>query len=86
MAVLDLNREAAEALTKEIGGIAALFLTPLLYKLPEEVQQSLGASILFPKRLGKPSEFAKMALHIVTNMALNGEVIRLDGALRLPPR
>jgi NAD(P)-dependent dehydrogenase (short-subunit alcohol dehydrogenase family) len=63
-----------------------LFLTPLLYKLPEEVQQSLAASIPFPKRLGKAEEFANLAAHIVTNLSLNGEVIRLDGALRMAPR
>ena len=63
-----------------------LFATPLLKELPEPVQQSLAASIPFPPRLGKPSEFAELALHIVRNAALNGEVIRLDGALRLAPR
>ena len=46
----------------------------------------MGASIPFPKRLGKPAEFADLAAHIVGNLSLNGEVIRLDGALRLPPR
>jgi hypothetical protein len=50
------------------------------------VQQSLAASIPFPARLGKPEEFAQLASHIVTNMHLNGEVIRLDGALRMAPR
>lgn len=63
-----------------------LFATPLLKELPEPVQQSLAASIPFPPRLGKPSEFAEMACHIVTNGHLNGEVIRLDGALRMAPR
>jgi NAD(P)-dependent dehydrogenase (short-subunit alcohol dehydrogenase family) len=63
-----------------------LFLTPLLSQLPPDVQESLGASIPFPKRLGKPEEFAKLALHIVDNSFLNGEVIRLDGALRMPPK
>jgi NAD(P)-dependent dehydrogenase (short-subunit alcohol dehydrogenase family) len=63
-----------------------LFATPLLQELPEAVQQSLAASIPFPPRLGKPSEFAELACHIVTNGHLNGEVIRLDGALRLAPR
>jgi NAD(P)-dependent dehydrogenase (short-subunit alcohol dehydrogenase family) len=63
-----------------------LFLTPLLNQLPPDVQESLGASIPFPKRLGKPEEFAKLALHIVDNSFLNGEVIRLDGALRMPPK
>ncbi len=63
-----------------------LFATPLMATLPEAVQQSLAASIPFPARLGKPQEFAQLATHIVTNGHLNGEVIRLDGALRLAPR
>jgi NAD(P)-dependent dehydrogenase (short-subunit alcohol dehydrogenase family) len=63
-----------------------LFATPLLKELPEPIQQSLAASIPFPPRLGKPSEFAELACHIVTNGHLNGEVIRLDGALRMAPR
>ncbi|MEG0148004.1 MAG: SDR family NAD(P)-dependent oxidoreductase [Comamonas sp.] len=63
-----------------------LFATPLMQELPEPVQQSLAASIPFPPRLGKPSEFADLALHIVHNGHLNGEVIRLDGALRMAPR
>jgi len=63
-----------------------LFNTPLMQTLPEPVQQSLAASIPFPARLGKPSEFAELACHIVHNDHLNGEVIRLDGALRMAPR
>ncbi len=63
-----------------------LFSTPLMRTLPEPVQQSLAASIPFPPRLGKPEEFAQLAAHIVTNTHLNGEVIRLDGALRMAPR
>ena len=63
-----------------------LFSTPLLASLPEPVQQSLAASIPFPSRLGKPSEFAELACHIVANDHLNGETIRLDGALRMAPR
>jgi NAD(P)-dependent dehydrogenase (short-subunit alcohol dehydrogenase family) len=63
-----------------------LFATPLMKQLPEPVQQSLAASIPFPQRLGKPEEFAGLACHIVTNTHLNGEVIRLDGALRMAPR
>jgi NAD(P)-dependent dehydrogenase (short-subunit alcohol dehydrogenase family) len=63
-----------------------LFATPLLKTLPEPVQASLAASIPFPARLGKPEEFAALAAHIVTNGHLNGEVIRLDGALRMAPR
>ena len=63
-----------------------LFNTPLMRTLPEPVQQSLAASIPFPSRLGKPEEFAELACHIVSNGHLNGEVIRLDGALRMAPR
>ena len=63
-----------------------LFATPLMQQLPEAVQASLAASIPFPPRLGKPEEFAQLAAHIVTNGHLNGEVIRLDGALRMAPR
>ncbi len=63
-----------------------LFATPLMKQLPEQVQASLAASIPFPPRLGKPEEFAQLACHIVTNTHLNGEVIRLDGALRMAPR
>ncbi|MDO9438714.1 SDR family NAD(P)-dependent oxidoreductase [Hydrogenophaga sp.] len=63
-----------------------LFATPLMKTLPEPVQASLAASIPFPPRLGKPEEFAQLASHIVTNTHLNGEVIRLDGALRMAPR
>ncbi len=63
-----------------------LFSTPLMRTLPEAVQATLAASIPFPSRLGKPEEFAQLAAHIVTNTHLNGEVIRLDGALRMAPR
>lgn len=83
---LPLARDLAQHGVRVCTIAPGLFLTPLLYKLPEEVQQSLAASIPFPRRLGKPEEFAQLAAHIVTNASLNGEVIRLDGALRLPPR
>jgi NAD(P)-dependent dehydrogenase (short-subunit alcohol dehydrogenase family) len=63
-----------------------LFRTPLMDELPQAVQASLAASIPFPKRLGKPEEFAQLAASIVENASLNGEVIRLDGALRMAPR
>jgi NAD(P)-dependent dehydrogenase (short-subunit alcohol dehydrogenase family) len=63
-----------------------LFHTPLMATLPDEIQKSLAASIPFPKRLGKPEEFASLVTYIVTNTHLNGEVIRLDGAVRLAPR
>jgi NAD(P)-dependent dehydrogenase (short-subunit alcohol dehydrogenase family) len=63
-----------------------LFDTPLLAALPEEARSALGASIPFPPRLGDPAEYGALACHIVENGMLNGEVIRLDGALRMPPR
>jgi NAD(P)-dependent dehydrogenase (short-subunit alcohol dehydrogenase family) len=63
-----------------------LFDTPLLAALPEEARNKLGAGVPFPQRLGTPAEYAQLACHIVENRMLNGEVIRLDGALRMPPR
>lgn len=63
-----------------------LFDTPLLAALPEEARHKLGAGVPFPQRLGAPAEYAQLACHIVENRMLNGEVIRLDGALRMPPR
>ena len=63
-----------------------LFDTPLLAALPQEQREKLGAGIPFPSRLGRPEEYAHLAAHIVTNPMLNGEVIRLDGALRMPPK
>ena len=83
---LPLARELAQFGVRVVAIAPGLFLTPLMGQLPPEVQESLGASIPFPKRLGRPDEFARLAAHIVTNLSLNGEVIRLDGALRLPPR
>jgi len=83
---LPLARDLAQWGVRVATIAPGLFLTPLLYQLPEEVQQSLAASIPFPKRLGKPEEFAELAAHIVRNGHLNGEVIRLDGALRMAPR
>ena len=62
------------------------FDTPLLAGLPEESREALGKAVPFPPRLGRPDEFAALAVHIVENEMLNGEVIRLDGALRMPPR
>ena len=63
-----------------------LFDTPLLAALPEDARQALGAGIPFPQRLGTPPEYAQLACQIVENRMLNGETIRLDGALRMPPR
>jgi NAD(P)-dependent dehydrogenase (short-subunit alcohol dehydrogenase family) len=63
-----------------------LFDTPLLAALPEEARQKLGEGVPFPRRLGQPAEYAQLACQIVENRMLNGETIRLDGALRMPPR
>ena len=83
---LPAARELAQFGIRVVTIAPGLFLTPLLHKLPPETQQSLGESIPFPKRLGKPEEFARLVSHIVGNVALNGEVIRLDGALRMAPK
>jgi NAD(P)-dependent dehydrogenase (short-subunit alcohol dehydrogenase family) len=63
-----------------------IFHTPMLFALPDEAQKSLAASVPFPKLLGRPDQFASLVRHIIENTYLNGEVIRLDGALRMAPR
>ena len=83
---LPMARDLAQHGIRVCTVAPGIFATPLLLELPEPVQASLAASIPFPPRLGKPSEFAELACHIVTNGHLNGEVIRLDGALRMAPR
>ncbi len=83
---LPLARDLAQFGVRVVTIAPGLFLTPLMAELPQAVQDSLAASIPFPKRLGKPEEFAQLAATIVENLALNGEVIRLDGALRMAPR
>jgi NAD(P)-dependent dehydrogenase (short-subunit alcohol dehydrogenase family) len=83
---LPMARDLAQHGIRVCTVAPGIFATPLLLELPEPVQASLAASIPFPPRLGKPSEFAELACHIVTNNHLNGEVIRLDGALRMAPR
>nr|WP_315427723.1 SDR family NAD(P)-dependent oxidoreductase [uncultured Albidiferax sp.] len=83
---LPMARDLAQYGIRVCTVAPGLFATPLMQELPEAVQASLAASIPFPSRLGKPSEFAELAAHIVTNGHLNGEVIRLDGALRMAPR
>ena len=83
---LPLARDLAQFGVRCVTIAPGLFLTPLMAELPEAVQASLAASIPFPKRLGKPEEFAQLAAAIVENPSLNGEVIRLDGALRMAPR
>ena len=79
-------REFAQFGVRVMAIAPGIFATPMLTALPQETQDSLGASVPSPKRLGQPAEFAALVLHIVHNGYLNGEVIRLDGALRMPPR
>ena len=83
---LPLARDLAQFGVRVCTIAPGLFLTPLMAELPQAVQESLAASIPFPKRLGKPEEFAQLCAAIVENLSLNGEVIRLDGALRMAPR
>jgi NAD(P)-dependent dehydrogenase (short-subunit alcohol dehydrogenase family) len=83
---LPMARDLAQYGIRVCTVAPGLFATPLMRQLPEAVQASLAASIPFPARLGKPEEFAQLVCHIVTNTHLNGEVIRLDGALRMAPR
>jgi len=83
---LPMARDLAQYGIRACTIAPGLFATPLMRQLPDAVQQSLAASIPFPPRLGKPEEFAQLACHIVTNTHLNGEVIRLDGAMRMAPR
>ncbi|OBJ28346.1 MULTISPECIES: 3-hydroxyacyl-CoA dehydrogenase [Mycolicibacter] len=78
----DLSRELIRVCTIAPG----LFKTPLLGSLPEEAQKSLGAQVPHPSRLGDPDEYGALAEHIINNPMLNGEVIRLDGAIRMAPR
>jgi NAD(P)-dependent dehydrogenase (short-subunit alcohol dehydrogenase family) len=79
-------REFAQFGIRVLAIAPGIFRTPMIHTLPQEAQDSLGASVPFPKRLGEPEEFAELVLHMVRNRYLNGEVIRLDGALRMAPR
>lgn len=83
---LPMARELASVGVRVVTIAPGLFLTPMMEGLPEEVQTSLGQSVPFPSRLGRPEEYAKTVSHIVNNVMLNGETIRLDGALRMAPR
>jgi NAD(P)-dependent dehydrogenase (short-subunit alcohol dehydrogenase family) len=83
---LPMARDLADKGIRVCAVAPGLFLTPLLSGMPQEVQDSLGAQVPFPSRLGKPEEYASMVCHIVDNSMLNGEVIRLDGAIRMAPR
>ena len=81
-AARDLMRNGVRVMTIAPG----TFDTPLLAGLPDNVREALAAGIPFPSRLGNPAEYGQLVEHIVRNAYLNGEVIRLDGALRMPPR
>jgi NAD(P)-dependent dehydrogenase (short-subunit alcohol dehydrogenase family) len=78
----DLSRSGIRCVTIAPG----LFATPMLLGMPQEVQDSLGKQVPFPSRLGKPDEYAALVRHIVENVMLNGETIRLDGAIRMQPK
>jgi NAD(P)-dependent dehydrogenase (short-subunit alcohol dehydrogenase family) len=83
---LPIARELAQFGVRVLTIAPGLFLTPLLANLPQEAQDSLAAAIPFPRRLGNADEFAALALHMVENAYLNGEVVRLDGSLRMAPK
>ena len=83
---LPAARELARHGIRVVTIAPGIFATPMMAGLPAEVQQSLGASVPFPSRLGDPAEYAALVRHIFENPMLNGEVIRLDGALRMAPK
>lgn len=83
---LPIARELARSGIRVCTIAPGIFLTPMMLGLPQEAQDSLGRQVPFPSRLGKPEEYAALALHIVQNSMLNGETIRLDGAIRMAPR
>ena len=83
---LPIAREFTRIGVRVMAIAPGIFWTPMLEGMPDEVQESLGASIPFPSRLGKPEEFAELAAHIMENGYFNGETIRLDGAVRLQPK
>jgi NAD(P)-dependent dehydrogenase (short-subunit alcohol dehydrogenase family) len=83
---LPAARELARHGIRVVTIAPGIFETPMLHGLPADVQQSLGASVPFPQRLGRPDEYAALVRHILENPMLNGETIRLDGALRMAPQ
>jgi NAD(P)-dependent dehydrogenase (short-subunit alcohol dehydrogenase family) len=83
---LPIARDLAGAMIRVVTIAPGLFDTPLLATLPDEAKASLGKQVPHPSRLGKPGEFGALVAHIVANPMLNGEVIRLDGAIRMAPR
>lgn len=83
---LPIARELAEHGIRVVTVAPGVFDTPMLAGVPDAVRESLGAGVPFPPRLGRPDEFAALVLHVLENPLLNGTTIRLDGALRMPPR
>ncbi|MCM8735362.1 SDR family NAD(P)-dependent oxidoreductase [Azospirillum sp. A1-3] len=83
---LPAARELASSAIRVVTIAPGLMATPMMDALPVEVREGMGAQVPFPNRLGQPDEFASLVLHVVGNPLLNGTVIRLDGALRMPPR
>ncbi|MDB5985555.1 MAG: 3-hydroxy-2-methylbutyryl-CoA dehydrogenase [Nevskia sp.] len=83
---LPIARELARSGIRVMTIAPGIFETPMMAGLPQDVQESLGRGVPFPPRLGRPQEFAALVQHIVENSMLNGETIRLDGALRMPPK
>ncbi|CAN5398116.1 3-hydroxyacyl-CoA dehydrogenase [soil metagenome] len=83
---LPIARDLARSGIRNMTIAPGIFGTPMLFGMPQEVQDALAASVPFPSRLGTPDDYAKLAKHIIENDMLNGEVIRLDGAIRLAPR
>jgi NAD(P)-dependent dehydrogenase (short-subunit alcohol dehydrogenase family) len=83
---LPAARELARSGIRVATIAPGIFLTPMLLGLPQDAQDSLGKQVPFPSRLGKPDEYAALALHIIENSMINGETIRLDGAIRMAPR
>ncbi|MFF1882745.1 3-hydroxyacyl-CoA dehydrogenase [Pseudarthrobacter sp. NPDC058196] len=83
---LPIARELARSLVRVVTIAPGIFETPMMAGLPQEAQDSLGAQVPHPSRLGKPAEYANLVAHIVDNAMLNGETIRLDGAIRMGPR
>ncbi len=83
---LPIARDLAKTGIRNMTIAPGIMGTPMLFGMPQEVQDALAASVPFPSRLGKPEDYAKLAVHIFENDLLNGEVIRLDGAIRLAPK
>jgi NAD(P)-dependent dehydrogenase (short-subunit alcohol dehydrogenase family) len=84
--VLPLARELARSGIRVVGIAPGIFATPMMSGLPQEAQDSLGKQVPFPQRLGRPEEFAELVAAVCANRMLNGEVIRIDGAIRMAPR